>query len=341
MKKALHIIFLNFRIALTGTPIHNSLNDLYSLIKFLHFEPLDDFKLWRYTFASETFNAQSRSNANLVEKNKRLDAWLALLTDYLILRRTKQDKFKGTNTRIVSLPDKNVEVVSFKLNQDEKIIYDKIFSESQAKVNKLLAQQQSRLIGKTTPGAGSNFSEIFVYLLRLRQACCHMSLLAECLDVNELQDVKLETEGLEGLMENLNINKNNGESGGAIEEKLESVKSLKENTDLTKCLERSYKSSKLQKVIEMVQNIVNEHENDKLIIVSQWTSILDIVGRNLRRKSIGYCKINGEINLLRRNDRCLLSHTNYSQLHINRHRAHVDFQTFHYHYNFFSTELTF
>ena len=78
-----------------------------------------------------------------------------------------------------------------------KFIYDKIFGESAEKVKKFLIQQQKKLIGVA---GGGNFSEILVYLLRLRQACSHISLLSECLDVDELQRLKLETEDVETLM---------------------------------------------------------------------------------------------------------------------------------------------
>ncbi|PKK62859.1 hypothetical protein RhiirC2_639414, partial [Rhizophagus irregularis] len=34
------------RWILTGTPIMNKLNDMYSLIKFLRFTPFDNFEMW-------------------------------------------------------------------------------------------------------------------------------------------------------------------------------------------------------------------------------------------------------------------------------------------------------
>ena len=49
----------------------------------------------------------------------------------------------------------------------------------------------------------------------------------------------------------------------------------------------------MEKSISMVVNILEEHPNDKLIIVSQWTCVLDIVGHNLRKKNISYCEIKG------------------------------------------------
>jgi len=106
--KAMCLLKSKYRIAITGTPVHNSLNDLYSLVKFLHFEPLDDFGLWKYLFASETFSGRSQSKTISMEREKRLGFWLKFLSDYLILRRTKKDKFHGTDKCIVDLPEKKV-----------------------------------------------------------------------------------------------------------------------------------------------------------------------------------------------------------------------------------------
>ena len=49
----------------------------------------------------------------------------------------------------------------------------------------------------------------------------------------------------------------------------------------------------MSKSIPMIVDILEEHLNDKLIIVSQWTSVLDIVGHNLRKKNIIFCEIKG------------------------------------------------
>lgn len=166
-------------------------------MKFLHFEPLDNFSLWKYVFASESFTTKAGSvpTANAIERTKRLDSWTTFLADYLMLRRTKQDRFKGSNKKIVELPDKTVEIIKFGLANKEKHIYDMIFDESKDKVKDFLKNQRNRLLGKKTQKDAGSYSEIFVYLLRLRQACCHMSLLAECLDRDELQNQKLENGG--------------------------------------------------------------------------------------------------------------------------------------------------
>lgn len=65
-------------------------------------------------------------------------------------------------------------------------------------MTKILLNQQRRAMGREVRGGGGQ-SEIFVYLLRLRQACCHMSLLSECLDKEELKNIKLEAgDGING-----------------------------------------------------------------------------------------------------------------------------------------------
>lgn len=295
--KAMCLLKSKYRIAITGTPVHNSLNDLYSLVKFLHFEPLDDFGLWKYLFASETFSGRSQSKTISMEREKRLGFWLKFLSDYLILRRTKKDKFHGTDKCIVDLPEKKVEEVRFKLNSGENLIYQKIFKESKDKVNKFLNAQQNKLIGKANGIGGSNVSEIFVYLLRLRQACCHMSLLAECLDTNELKNAQFEQEGVEGLMDNLNLSDKSNISGD-----LDTIKDIQTGTNLIECLDKSYMSSKIGKSLNMIVNILDEYQDDKLIVVSQWTSVLGIIGRYLKKRNIEFCEIKGDVMLFKRNE---------------------------------------
>ena len=125
--KAICALKAKYRLALTGTPIHNSMTDLYSLVKFLHFDPLDDLGLWKYLFETEKLAKQGSEavNANAQERKDRFDTWLELLSRYLILRRTKANKYKGTEKRVVDLPDKHIEFIKLKLGAREKAIYDK------------------------------------------------------------------------------------------------------------------------------------------------------------------------------------------------------------------------
>jgi SWI/SNF-related matrix-associated actin-dependent regulator of chromatin subfamily A3 len=82
------------RFAITGTPVHNSLDDLYSLIKFLHFTPLDNFQMWNYIFAVEK-NKEKKEDKGTIERSIRSNSWMVFLSDYILLRRAKTDTSKG------------------------------------------------------------------------------------------------------------------------------------------------------------------------------------------------------------------------------------------------------
>ena len=51
-----------------------------------------------------------------------------------------------------------------------------------------------------------------------------------------------------------------------------------------------------------INEILNDFPKDKLIIVSQWTSMLGIIARQLKKQSIEYCEIKGEVSLAKRNE---------------------------------------
>lgn len=53
VNKACCLIEAKYRHAITGTPVHNSYTDFYSLLKFLRMEPLSDMHLWNYLFPKE------------------------------------------------------------------------------------------------------------------------------------------------------------------------------------------------------------------------------------------------------------------------------------------------
>lgn len=80
------------------------------------------------------------------------------------------------------------------------------------------------------------------------------------------------------------------------------IDDIQGDEDLSECLKRSYMSSKANKLIEMVEDLLQTYPDDKMVIVSQWTSVLDIVGSLLAKRRIGYCEIRGDINLFRRNE---------------------------------------
>jgi transcription termination factor 2 len=276
-----------YKIVITGTPIHNSMCDLYSLLKFINLYPLDDKSLFTYLFPSD------KKSTSTLEEERRMNCWIAFLSSFLLLRRMKSDKIIGTDQNIVDLPKKSIELIKFELDEPERCIYDQIFKESKEKVKTLLINQHSNQFYRNSYGE-LNFSDVLVYILRLRQSCCHMNLIHQVVDMDELKNLQDE------LIEILEDEKET-RSSHSTRTRFKSLKSIEENPELSICFNDRYLSSKLKIMIEKLNEILNEHPNDKIIIVSQWTSVLKILAKSLKENSVEYCEINGHVDLFERN----------------------------------------
>jgi SNF2 family DNA or RNA helicase len=137
-----------------------------------------------------------------------------------------------------------------------------------------------------------------------------MSLLAECLDRGELENHQFEMDSEKpSFINSLNdasdesskdfsmLNSSGSEDSKSSDDaQLESLKQIKSHPNLLNCLKNSYMSSKIEKSISMVSDLLEEYPDDKLIIVSQWTSVLSIIGSNLKKRNITFCEIKGTKN---------------------------------------------
>lgn len=56
-----------------------------------------------------------------------------------------------------------------------------------------------------------------------------------------------------------------------------------------------------RKTLELVKEILGETD-DKVVVVSQWTSVLDIIARHLQRERIYFVELNGKTPIKIRND---------------------------------------
>lgn len=153
--KACHELSAEHRWVLTGTPIVNKLEDLFSLVRFLRVEPWSNFSFWR-TFITVPFES-----GNFV---KALDVVQTVL-EPLVMRRTKSMKTPNGEA-LVALPPKHIEVVDVELSETERQIYDYVFTRAKKTF-------QDNVQAGTVMKA---FTTIFAQLLRLRQSCCHPAL---------------------------------------------------------------------------------------------------------------------------------------------------------------------
>ncbi|KAG5665836.1 hypothetical protein KAF25_009961 [Fusarium avenaceum] len=150
--KACYEISASHRWALTGTPIVNKLEDLFSLVRFLGVEPWNNFSFWR-TFITVPFESGEFMRA--------LDVVQTVL-EPLVLRRTKDMKTPDGEP-LVLLPPKQIEIVEVELSETERDVYNYIFS----KAKRTFSQNvEAGTVMKA-------FTTIFAQILRLRQSCCH------------------------------------------------------------------------------------------------------------------------------------------------------------------------
>ncbi|KAF0987672.1 hypothetical protein HZS_6315 [Henneguya salminicola] len=150
------ILSIEYRWALSGTPIHNSLTDFYSLIKFIRFEPFNDHKFW----------------IKYVEKHKNKIIILDQVVKLVVLRRTKSQRGADGN-HLIKLPKKQDILHNLYLSSEERSHYDSINEKLTKAVRDFFgvgSEQGARKYLKT-------YGQVLVSLLRLQQACCHLCLL--------------------------------------------------------------------------------------------------------------------------------------------------------------------
>ncbi|KAG7864621.1 hypothetical protein KL918_005359 [Ogataea parapolymorpha] len=170
--KAIHSLSSSRKWVLTGTPIVNRLDDLYSLLVFLDLQPWAKYYIWR-RFITEPFDQGRDLNDAF--------ALLKSILDPIILRRTKDQKDKDGNL-LVSLPSREIIIERLKFNEKEEILYNHLKAKA---INVLTENMKAGLVLK-------NYSSILTHLLRLRQVCCHLDLIRlPVTDIsNEDEDLK-------------------------------------------------------------------------------------------------------------------------------------------------------
>ena len=151
-----------FKLALTGTPIENSLGDLWALFHFLLPELFES----KREFTSKIAHLQSDPSFIREIKQK---------TSPFILRRRKSDIDH-------QFPPKMEQVVWIEMEGRQKEIYEEWLQ----KTKKGLLQKIEK------EGTSTHQSEIFEALLRLRQICCHPLLVDSELPEEEVEQGKLE-----------------------------------------------------------------------------------------------------------------------------------------------------
>ncbi|KDP23099.1 hypothetical protein JCGZ_00525 [Jatropha curcas] len=160
----------NCRRCLTATPIQNSLEDIYSLLRFLKVEPWENWARWN-KLVQEPFEEGDERGLKLVQTNLKL----------IMLRRTKSS-IDREGRPILVLPPADTQVIYCELTEAERDFYEALFKRSKVKFDQFVEQGQVL----------HNYAYILELLLHLRQCCDHPFLVMsrgdtqECSDLNKL-----------------------------------------------------------------------------------------------------------------------------------------------------------
>ncbi|NXM66452.1 TTF2 factor, partial [Serilophus lunatus] len=292
------------RWAVTGTPIQNNLLDVYSLLRFLRCSPFDEYKVWKYQVDNNTKKGGER---------------LSLLTRSLLLQRTK-DQLDSAGKPLVSLPQRSTQLHQLKLSAEEQSVYNVLFARSRSTLQSYLKRQEQKnegreyaadnpfvkvaqefgvsqkefLAGSQSASQVSSTVHVLSMLLRLRQCCCHLSLLKVALD-----QVNLNSEGL-----SLSIEE---QLGALTLSELQTPDSkstvyLNGTAFKTDIFEITRESSKIAHLLAELKTIQSHTEPQKSVVVSQWTSMLKVVAVHLQRLGLKYATLDGSVNPKQRMD---------------------------------------
>ena len=136
------------KLVLTGTPLENSPEDLWSIFDFLHPGLLGSFSSFKKEYAN-------------IGESEELRRDLAARTAPFIKRRVKSDVAP-------ELPPREELTWFCSMDENQRKLYDKVLAEGRESLKKL-----EKSSGKKS---GSNM-QILTTLLRLRQICCHPELI--------------------------------------------------------------------------------------------------------------------------------------------------------------------
>ena len=147
--KAAKIIIADTRYALTGTPIENSLSELWSIF---------DYIMPGYLFTYKKFKTMYETP---IVKDNDIKAMnkLKMLIEPFVLRRTKKEV-------LTELPEKTITVLNNQMKEEQEKIYLNYLAQAKQEVAETIDIR----------GFEKSHIQILVALTRLRQICCHPSL---------------------------------------------------------------------------------------------------------------------------------------------------------------------
>ncbi|KAJ7074069.1 SNF2 family N-terminal domain-containing protein [Mycena amicta] len=285
-----------FRWCLTGTPMQNSVDELFSLLKFLRIKPLNDWEQFNMHIAKPVKSGRGAGRAM-----KRLHVVL----QKVMLRRIKTQLINGKP--LVDLPPRTVEVVSCKFDRAEETFYKAL----ETKMEVVMASLMSK-------SGGSAYIGVLLLLLRLRQACNHPCLVNKDYktDIDALDpkaktpgtgtgeaDVDVDGDDLAAAFGGLNV----GRKCQVCTQEITPQTNVPNAPYCIDCAplaiqaqfaeeDHDGSSAKIRMLLKLLETIAERGDGEeKTIVFSQFTSMLDLVEPFLRREGVRYVRYDGSM----------------------------------------------
>lgn len=220
-----------YRLALTGTPLENSLEELWSIFDFVIPGYFGSFK----KFSEEYLKAPEHKERLMIElKNK--------ITPFM-LRRKKEEVLK-------ELPDKMESIIRVEMNEEQNIAYNLILDKVKSDLESLITQK----------GFNNSQISILAALTKLRQICNHPNL------VFEDNEKVYESAKLETLLELIKESIYAGHKILVFSQFVQMLKLIKERL-LEDEIEFEYLDGSTKNRMDVV-NSFNDDENKKVFLLS-------------------------------------------------------------------------
>eukprot|EP00756_Hemistasia_phaeocysticola_P047688 Hpha_TRINITY_DN22156_c0_g1::TRINITY_DN22156_c0_g1_i1::g.103672::m.103672/K15505/RAD5; DNA repair protein RAD5 len=235
------------RWAVTGTPVQNRLDDMWSLLRFVRVPVYREHRWWN-TLVTAPLQGVGVPEDERARAMSRLQALILAI----VLRREKA----GPLAAQLALPPRNESTVVLELSPPERGFYDAIRGVTSMEFNKWMAA-----------GASGGRVVVLEMLLRLRQACDHPGLA-----INGIQDPNLAY--LRALVGMPTFTHSGLETPSAFTSRLvRRLSDLRRGRVPKGCKEDPLASAKLR---ELKKDVDEAGAGERLVVFSQWTSMLDL-----------------------------------------------------------------
>jgi len=321
------------RWCLTGTPIQNTVYELWSLIHFLRIKPFDEYAHFKDKIGEPL--DPKKKNVHQMAVNWAMKR-LHVVLQAILLRRTKETTHEGK--KLIELPPKHISLIETDFDDPrERKVYNLLETRIRARVQEAEEAGSSRGFGQM---------QMLMMLMRLRQACSHPALLQGKMDIDisaapaadpSADKPAGDLDDLAALVDNMNVGgpakceqcslplekddseavrvRGEGEGEGAEQDDDDEDDSILEVKHLTRngrslcraCCElidaereagldwRTRSSTKVNAILRILGEVRDRGEEEKTIVFSQFTTFLDLLEPYLRKAGFKYERYDGSM----------------------------------------------